>query len=200
MRLVHKNVPVNQTIQISGHKIDNSINSYIHIIGWQAKQISHILWTFHQPGDVYSSTSMTSPTRSSRQQLYGACGGFTKSFCVNNHFLRDFGLNFHNTESKSMELSQMFNLRQADETSALVKSHLARPFKRIRVVLTVEVTVITAKVSSVDTHCVPNSISIFVYTSWHVHPQHGVATCSIELKIATLSFVQVFRYKSVFYL
>ena len=50
MRLVHKNVPVNQTIQIYGHMNVNSINSYIHIISWQAKQISHILWTFHQPG------------------------------------------------------------------------------------------------------------------------------------------------------
>ena len=75
-----------------------------------------------------------------------------------------------------MGLSQMFILRQSDEPSTLVKSPLVRPFKQIRAVSDSGSQILVRSLCS---------IFIFVYTSWHVHPQHGVATRSIKLKTAT---------------
>ena len=90
-------------------------------------------------------------------------------------------------------LSQMFILSQSDETSTLVKSHQPHHSNEFVLSLTMEVTDVTVKFSSVDTHCVPNFISIFVYTSWHFPQHYGVATCSIKLKIATPWCVPLFR-------
>ena len=140
----------------------------------------------------------SSPPHPSGQQFYGACDGFQRGFFMNSHFHRNVGFNSHNTESKSMGLSQMFILRQSNETSTLVKSPLAMPFKQIRAVSD----------SGSDwynrqilvrwyTLCF---IFIFVYTSWHFHPQRGVATRSIKLKTATAWFVPIFRKKIRFLL
>ena len=110
---------------------------------------------------------------SSGQQFYGACDRFKRRFVLNSYFHRNVGFNSHNTESKSMRLSQMFILRQSDEIPPCqtIRTNLCRLWQWS------EVTDITVKFASVDTHCVPFS-SLFTRldtcssTTWRRDPFH----------------------------
>ena len=127
-------VPAHQIVQISGHKIINSINNYCKINNEQSKQISDILSNNKKHT---SSAVATLPCASAAiSSPYTMQQGQQSGFFVNPQFHGNVTFNFQTNQTKQMELTQTHVVRSPEIRH--LPSHSPSPprkFKRIRMIL-----------------------------------------------------------------
>jgi hypothetical protein len=104
-RLCDEDIPVNQIIQVSGHKNVNSVNNYSKMSDEQSKKISNLLSDKVEKPKV---EMQVRPDGGASFQGPSGMGMFSHGMFANSHFHGPVSFHFSNTSvSENQTLSQM---------------------------------------------------------------------------------------------